>query len=435
MRDIASFFTFLALAAFASAKTYRLSPSDNWFGLLHGNNLQPGDEVILEAGTYSNGRMLELSHVGTKESPIVIRAADQARVVFRRPDARQNTFNLAGTQYLTIKGLEITGGSTAIRMYKQDNRMAKFVTLEALHVHHVGGPAVTCNHPGNLYEGMIFRRNHIHHTGGHGEAFYLGSNSTPDGKTQAQFFHGRIEGNYLHDLNGPKVSQGDGIELKDGSWGNLVRDNVIHDVKYPGIIVYDADGKEPNVIEGNLIFNGADNGIQAAADAIIRNNLILNCKGAGIYSRDHQSAVVGNLKILHNTVVSKGRTALRLIAPTEGKYSGPILIANNAFYAGVAMKIPEKNFILFAGNAGQGSISGGKLGRGEWKGHGNMVRDLTRNLYPRSGSILLGAANPKYSADKDFEGRLRGTSRNSGAYRFDAKGPAWPIQSGFKQVP
>ncbi|MBT3636380.1 MAG: chloramphenicol resistance protein [Opitutae bacterium] len=435
MRIVGSFFAFLVLAAFASAKTYRLSPSDNWFDLLHGNGLRAGDEVILGAGTYSNGRMLELSHVGTKQKPIVIRAADKARVVFHRPDARQNTFNLAGTQHLTVKGLEITGGSTAIRIYKQGSRMAKFVTLEALHVHHVGGPAVTCNHTGNLYEGMIFRRNHIHHTSGHGEAFYLGSNSTPDGKTQTQFFHGIIDGNYLHDLNGPKVSQGDGIELKDGSWGNLVRDNVIHDVKHPGIIVYDADGKEPNVIEGNLIFNVADNGIQVAADAIIRNNLIFNCKGTGIYSRDHQSAVVGNLKILHNTVVNKGKTALRLIAPAKGKYSGPILIANNAFYAGVAMQIPGKGFVTFAGNAGQGSISGRKFGQAEWKGHGNLIRDLTKNLYPRFGSILIGAANPKYSANKDFERRLRDSSRDSGAYRFDAKGPHWPIKTGFKPVP
>ena len=435
MRHKGSFFTFLLLAAFASAKTYRLSPSDNWFDLIHGNSLRPGDEVILGAGTYSNERMLELSHVGTKENPIVIRAADQARVVFRRPDARQNTFNLAGTQYLTIKGLEITGGSTGIRIYKQGKRMAKFVTLESLHVHHVGGPAVTCNHTGNLYEGMIFRRNHIHHTSGHGEAFYLGSNSGPNGKTQAQFFHGIIEGNYLHNLDGPNVTQGDGIELKDGSWGNFVRDNVIHGVKYPGIIVYDADGKEPNIIEGNLIFNIADNGIQAAADAIIRNNLIFNCKGAGIYSRDHQSAVVGNLKIINNTILNKGKTALRLIPPSGGKYSGPVLIANNAFYARVAMQIAGKGFITFAGNAGQGRISGGNLGRGEWNGHGNIIRDLNKNLYPLPISILIGAANPKFSAEKDFEGRLRGTSRDSGAYRFNTKGPAWPINPGFKPVP
>ena len=101
------------LSVLAGAKTYRLSPTDNWFDLLHGNGLSPGDEVILEAGTYSNERRLELSHVGTKQKPIVIRAANQARVLFRRPDARQNTFNLAGTQYLTIRGLEITGARPA----------------------------------------------------------------------------------------------------------------------------------------------------------------------------------------------------------------------------------------------------------------------------------------------------------------------------------
>ena len=435
MRHVGSLFTLLCLAVFASAKTYRVGPSGNWFDLLHGGGLRPGDEVVLEAGTYSNGRKLELSHVGAKGNPIVIRAAENARVVFQRPDARQNTLNLAGTQHLIVKGLEITGGSTGIRIYKLGDRMAKFVTLDSLHIHHVGGPGITCNHQGNLYEGMIFRRNRIHHTGGHGEAFYLGANSGPNGKTQAQFFRGIIEGNHLHDLTGPKVSQGDGIELKDGSWGNLVRHNVIHDLKYPGIIVYDADGKEPNVIEGNLIFNGSDNGIQAAADAIIRNNLIFNCKGSGIYSRDHQSAVVGNLKIVHNTVLNEGKTALRLVAPAKGKYSGPVLVANNAFYAGVAMQTPGSNFITFSGNAGQGNVLGGKLERKEWNGHGVRNRDLTGGLYPTPGSILIGAATPRHSVELDFEGRLRGNSKDSGAYWFDAKGPNWPIRNGFKPIP
>ena len=79
MRSASLCFAFW-LSVLAEAKTYRLSPTDNWFDLLHGNGLRPGDEVILEAGTYSNERRLELSHVGTKQKPIVIRAANQARV-------------------------------------------------------------------------------------------------------------------------------------------------------------------------------------------------------------------------------------------------------------------------------------------------------------------------------------------------------------------
>ncbi len=434
MNQVRSFILFFFLASSASAKTHQVGPSSNWFGLLHGGGLQPGDEVILKAGTYSNSRVLVLSHVGTERKPIVIRAAKGASVIFRRPDARQNTFNLAGTQHLKLQGFEITGGSTGIRIYKEGNRMAKFVTLEGLHIHHVGEAAVTCNNVGDIYEGMVFRRNHIHHTSGHGEAFYLGSNSGSGGKTQGQFFHGIIEGNHIHDLKGPKVSQGDGIELKDGSWGNMVRDNVIHDVKYPGIIVYDADGKEPNVIERNLIFNVGDSGIQAAADAVIRNNVIFNCGNAGIYSRDHQSAVVGNLIIVHNTLLNAGKTALRIISPSKGKYSGPVLVANNALYGETALRIPADGSVTFAGNLGQGGVTGRKLGPNEFRKAGALDRDLTKALYPQARSALFGAANPKYSVKDDFDGRPRGSSRDVGAYRFDAKGPIWRITQGFKPI-
>ena len=434
MNFVRPFLFSLFLPVLASAKTFQVGPSGNWFGLLHGGGLQPGDEVILKAGTYSNGRMLVLSHVGTAGNPIVIRAAEGARVVFHRPDARQNTFNLAGTQHLKLRGFEITGGSMGIRIYKQGNRMAKYVTLEGLHIHHVGEVAVTCNNVGNTYEGMVFRRNHIHHTSGTGEAFYLGSNSGSGGKTQAQFFHGIIEGNHIHDLKGPKVSQGDGIELKDGSWGNVVRDNVIHDVKYPGIIVYDADRKEPNVIERNLIFNVADSGIQAAADAVIRNNLIFNCGNAGIYSRDHQSAVVGNLTIVHNTVLNAGKTALRIIPPSKGNYSGPVSVANNALYGGTALRVPAGGPVTFVGNVGLGGVMGRKLGSNEFRKAGFLERDLTKALYPQVRSALLGAANPKFSVKDDFDGRPRGSSRDAGAYRFDAKGPAWLITRGFKPI-
>ncbi|MDA1047241.1 MAG: right-handed parallel beta-helix repeat-containing protein [Verrucomicrobia bacterium] len=427
-------FFFLFIQVLAPAEIHQVGPSDDWFGLLHGDGLQPGDEVVLLEGTYSNPRMLVLSHVGTSANPIVIRAAVGAKVIFRRPDDRQNTFNLSGTQYITLKGFEITGGAAAIRIYKHGDTMAKFVTLEGLHIHHLGGVAVTCNHVGNLYEGMVFRRNHIHHTSGHGEAFYLGSNSESNGKTQTQFFHGLIEGNYIHDLKGPQVSQGDGIELKDGSWGNLVRDNVIHDVKYPGVIVYDTDGKEPNVIERNLIFNVADSGIQAASDAVVRNNVIFNCGGAGIYSRDHQSAVVGNLTITHNTVVNTGKTALRIIPPSKGKYSGSVIEANNALYGGTALRVPADGFVTFSGNVGQGSVSVSKLGLDEWRNTGRLNRDLTEALYPIGGSSLLRMANPRYSTKDDFDGRSRGSSRDVGAYRFEAKGPAWRITRGFKPI-
>ena len=84
-------------------------------------------------------------------------------------------------------------------------------------------PPSVPNIPGSMYEGLQFLRNHVHHTNGTGEGFYLGCNNNA-----CTMFDSLIEGNYIHDTNQPTVSQGDGIEIKVGSYGNVVRDNLIH---------------------------------------------------------------------------------------------------------------------------------------------------------------------------------------------------------------
>lgn len=317
-----------------------LGPEDNWFALLHGEGLRPGDLVSLKEGVYTHGRRLVLSHVGTPDSPITIRAEEGARVLFRRPDAQQNSINIEGAQYLELAGFEITGGSAAIRIRDRNGRMARNIILSDLHIHHIGGVAVTCNQPGNTYREMHFRRNHIHHTAGHGEAFYLGANNDKEGKSQAVFHDSIIEENHLHDLRGEKVSQGDGIEIKDGSYGNLVRGNVIHATGYPGIIVYGTDGRAPNVIEGNRIWDTGDHGIQAAGDAIIRNNRISYVRGDGIRSMNHQSAKIGNLKIIGNTILQKEGIGIRIDVPESR--NGPVLVRDNRVFAPQPFRIPEE---------------------------------------------------------------------------------------------
>jgi len=391
----------------ANAKTVRVSSQDQtWFGVLSGDSLEPGDELVLEAGTYSDPRRLQITQRGTKEKPIIIRAAKGAKVIIKRPDARQNSINLAGCQYLIIKGIEITGGDAAIRIGKRGEHPAKFITIENLHIHHIGGVAITANYPGEIYEGLTFRHNHIHHTGGHGEAFYLGSNNKPDGSTNGYVFNCVVENNYIHDLKGGTVSQGDGIELKDGSYGNIIRDNVIHDTNYPGIIVYDTDGKAPNIIERNAIWNTGDHGIQAAADAIIRNNVIFDTKGEGIHCRNHQSAIVGNLTIVHNTILTK--TPIRIVAPKQ--FSGKVVVANNAF--GGNPRIPSSPEISSVAN-----VTG------------------IKEKFPSSGSKCIGAAEPTHIAKDDFNGKRREGSRDVGAYRFSTKGNGgWKFGKGFKMV-
>lgn len=400
LTTLALFISTLAL----SGGTVTVSPTDDWFSTLSGPSLKPGDEIVLKAGIYSDSRRLEISQRGSAKKPIVIRAARNARVIIKRPDANQNTINLGGCQHLIIRDLEITGGSAAVRIGKKGPHSAKFITLENLHIHHIGGVAVTANYPGEKYESLTFRHNHIHHTGGHGEGFYLGSNNKPDGSTNGYIFNSIIENNYIHDLKGGTVSQGDGIELKDGSYGNIVRDNVIHDTKYPGIIVYDTDGKAPNIIERNVIWNTGDHGIQAAADAIIRNNIIFDTGGEGISSRNHQSAIVGNLTIVHNTILS--RHSIR-ISPPEN-LSGPVVIANNALTS--KPRIPALKGITTSTN-----ITG------------------VLESFPTAKSTCLGIADPGFLTQVDFNKTPREKRQDVGAYQFSPNGnPGWKITTGFK---
>ena len=431
----------------ASAAVYELTPDDDWFVVINGDRLQPGDEVMLAAGVYSDRRRLVMGHRGTADLPIVIRAAEGGGAVLQRPDARQNTINMVGAQYLVLRGLEITGGSTGIRMMRSASHPCSFVTIDQLHIHHVGGPAITANSPGNAYEGLVFRRNHIHHTAGHGEGFYLGSNNNPDGSTAGIMLNSVVEGNYIHDLNGPNISQGDGIEIKDGSYNNILRDNVIHDTNYPGIIVYGTDGKEPNIVERNVIWSSGDHGIQAAAEAIIRNNIVFHNRADGINSHPHQSAQVGGLQILHNTILCNrpGIAAIGISASSQKRLTGPVVIANNALYShadGVALKLlhPDTDTpgaaVTVAGNVGTGTTEGlpAGFGRAVWNPAGRLAIDLDSHFFPRQGSSLIGAASRQFTISDDFNKTARQTTLDVGAYVFSPRGnPGWTISPGFKR--
>lgn len=432
-----------ACIAGARAETIRLAPEDDWFSVLAGNGLRPGDEVELADGTYTDPRRLEMRHRGTKEAPIAIRAAEGARAVIRRPDARQNSIDLAGCRHLALQGLEITGGAAGIRIRRDEDAMPEHLVFEDLHLHHVGGVAITANEPGTVYKHLVFRRNHIHHTGGHGEAFYLGCNNTEDGSIPGYVCRSVIEGNHLHDLRGPTVSQGDAIELKDGCFGNLVRDNVIHDTNYPGIIVYGTAGNEPNIIERNVIWTTGDHGIQAAADAVVRNNIIIDPAGDGIHCRDHQGARVGNLQLVHNTIVISGDlrgAAIRVQEPANGKWTGPVVVANNALHAATVLRLPAEGPITLAGNAGSGNVHGRPgVAPAEWTGGADPATDFLppgpagRSVFPAPGSRLIGAGSHSHAVDDDFNGTPRKATTDAGAYRFDPKGnPGWRIGAGLK---
>ena len=214
-------------------------------------------------------------------------------------------------QYVTLRGLEITGGNWAIRIGSKTDmvylnpahpmgnilRPARNITVEHCNIHHVHNTAISANFPGDLYENLVFRHNEISYTARYGESFYMGNYDDATATIFAVARNCVIENNYLHDqvwvgswYQDPAVSyHGTGVQFKDGSYNNIIRDNVIHYTKYPAILVSGAtpssfsagDTIGPNIIERNVIWEISKapgditgQGIQCAADVTLRNNII-----------------------------------------------------------------------------------------------------------------------------------------------------------------
>ena len=417
--------TICALPARAALIT--AGPADDVEAVI--NALAPGDELVLEAGTYTLTERFSFALTGTQAAPIVIRAADGADVLFHRPDADQNLWDFSGT-WVTLRGLRFSGGSAGLRVEGADH-----LTLEDCEIFDTADVALRMNDSGVTYRGVRILRNHIHDTGGTGEGMYLGCNE--DG---CRLLDGLIEGNWVHHTNGPTVTQGDGIELKEGSAGNVIRDNVIHDTNYPCILTYATLGNGPaNVIERNVLWSCGDHGIQSAADAIIRNNIILGAVGTGIALQPHQSGAPGNQVVVHNTIFNRGGDALAVRNAT-----GDVVVANNAIYAegGFAIRVVGSDAtVVIAGNVGTGGIDGSAQ---PGLAAGDLALDfvdahlddaLPLDCFPLEDGALVDAADAAYLAPDDFNGTDRAGSADVGAYRFDDGGnPGWTLADGFKDV-
>lgn len=384
-------------------------------------SLAPGDTLTVHAGTYTDSGRISVSVKGTAASPVVIQGAPgEARPLITRNagDAAQNTINVESAEYLTIRGLEISSnGGDGINM----NSSPSYITLEDLVIHDI---SVGVNFRSDMHH-ITVRGNHIYRTNDTGEGMYVGCNLAACVVSDSL-----IENNWIHDtLNS---EQGDGIEIKRGSHSNVIRNNVIHDTNYPCVLVYGTEGNPRNIIEGNALWNCGNSGIQAAADAVIRNNLILDSPNDGFNSQPHQGVSPGNLEFVHNTLVG-GSPCVRL--NSWNNQSG-LVFANNAVYcASSSFSISGLTGVSVAGNvfepASGGFPSSGYItGRSEVQ---DFLNAANRELYPSADSSLIGAGDPAFASSLDFNGTQRTGGVDAGAYAWTgASNPGWAVGPGFK---
>jgi hypothetical protein len=416
--------TLSAGAGVAGAATIELFPGQSFEAAVEA--LNPGDDLIVHSGSYSDTGRISITVRGTAAAPVLITGADgEALPQIVRPvsAAAQNTINIEGATYLRITRLDISSnGGDGINMSGANS----FITLDNLEIHDVD---VGINFRSSM-DNITVRRNHIFNTGqngGTGEGVYVGCNDGSCAVSQSL-----IENNWIHDTR--NSTQGDGIELKLASHSNIVRDNVIHDTGYPCLLVTGTQGSPVNVLEGNVMWNCGDSGIQAAADAIIRNNIILASPGDGLNAQSHQGAIPGNLQFVHNTLVG-GSPCVRL----SGWGGRPGLVfANNAIYCdaddfavgGLSGVVVTGNVIVPATSAFP--ASGYQVGQSTAL---DFLDAAARNVYPRQGSRVINAGDAAYTSSVDFNGTPRDGMPEAGAYHYStAQNPGWPIVAGFKNV-
>lgn len=357
--------------------------------------LPAGSRVVIHAGTYSVDSYFVITAQGTASQPVVIEGAPGQKVSITRKDALQNAINVDNSQYLLMRNLDISGGSTGLKLQTVSNFM-----LYDSKIHHVMGVGVAANSK-NASE-LYFVDNEISYTGGNGEGFYLGSH---DGvfKTNNSY----VVGNYLHHLASGAAAQGDGIEIKDGSYANVVKYNFVEGTKYPGITVY-RTGRgvaDRNIIEENVVINSIDAGIQVTADAVVRNNLVIG-KSTAFVSKPFTTNPV-NLVVSNNTFLG-GATTIRL----TNWLTTDLAFANNAIHS------PTGQFYS-SSTTGRAVATGNINVSNLATSFTNLKLDGTAlNARPIAGSVVIGRASSNYLPSGDLNGDTRITKMDTGAVDF-----------------
>jgi hypothetical protein len=367
--------------------------------------LQPGDRLEIGSGVYSINTLFDLDLQGTALAPIWIVAQPGATPVLTRSNTSQNAVNVGvskTTRYVCLRGLEVTGGDTGVKLYSCSN-----LWIDRCHVHDVAGAGVAANSADTDH--LYLTRNEVDHTSGTGEGFYLGANNGVYLMSDSV-----VALNHVHDTGG---TQGDGIEIKQGSFGNWVAENLVHDTHYPCILLYGTGGQAFNLIERNVCWNCGDNVMQVQGEAVVRNNLLMHGVNA-FGSHDHQG-LVRDLTFVDNTLINVGRGAQ--LSDWNGRPN--LVFANNVVYSQTSQSISfggGSSGVTISGNVVVGSVAGAS---GGWI-LGNGLTDFVDVAWDASqrdaslapASAILASGDPAWEALDDITGAPRTGTVEAGCY-------------------
>jgi hypothetical protein len=172
------------------------------------------------------------------------------------------------------------------------------------------------------------------------------------------------------------------------------------------------------------------------SDAIVRNNVIINCLVTGITAAPHAAVPTRrNVTIVNNTIVGHPMGVRLRWSKAEN-----MTFCNNAVYcpdrtaidaAGIEQHILSSNYV-------NGALRGAQVDGTHFCAGGAIeeafVGPYEFDFRPRSPSILLGTADPGFAPAQDFVGRKRTPPFDVGAYEVGdpTSERARPLKPGFK---
>ena len=424
----------------ASAAILELSPGDDLVGL--SESLQPGDELILADGLYQIRGQIVWSVLSTESAPLTMRPAEGAEPVIELiPDEEGNYDNdilqIEDSSWVVVEGITFQG-STDWTDDSQNHRGIQVVnssnvTISDVTVMQTGDTSIYLS---GTNSGIVVENSHIHSTL-NGYGFYVGCYDASCWTSSS-----RISNNWIHSIGGDDNWS---IYLAHGSQGIEVTDNVIYGSAGYGVYLGSTEYGDRNGFEGNAIWGVSGIGLYIQGAARVRNNILFNIDGTGIFARDPERGTYSDTIISFNTVAQTTGWAVNL----EDWYFqlGNNAICNPTGY-GLVFEDPEVDTAtpdsdnLITGNVACGLVEGlDEFDDAFTSGAGFAdFSDVEGwDFYPASSdSTLIGTANPSgetYVPEQDFNGLTRdGDSPEVGAYEWTGSGnPGWAIQEGYKE--
>ncbi len=255
------------------------------------NDPESGSNLVLEPGEYKGP--CKIFRGGEVGDPLVIRALDASNPPRIHYDGSHgNVFEIyAGN--ITIKGLEFGPTKSevdGIRIFSGHS-----ITIENCKFSNMGGIAVVANHLSARK--LTVRQNEI--VNSRSTAMYFGCHDASCVMSDLL-----IEKNFISGVSAPDPQIGYGIQFKLNSSG-IVRDNVVIDLKGPGIMVYGAtDSNAISIVERNFVSGSrASAGIVVGGGpARVWNNIVVSNHEGGISLEDYANrGLLKGIVVAHNT--------------------------------------------------------------------------------------------------------------------------------------